>query len=189
MQHFISRWDNRLIHSFRAISEPLARIALFIVFFWFGILKVIGTSPANPLVEQLMNETLPFLTFSQFIVGFGIFEMVIGLLFIIPRAERVVLPLLAIHMVTTALPLFFLPAVTWGGFFMPTLEGQYIIKNLVIIALAIGVAANLKPMRTLQPTPQAARGEDPFKYNVKPLLDNGESSVQHAVGKSEENGK
>lgn len=77
---------------------------------------------------------------------FGLFEMLIGLLFITPRAERLAIFLLAIHMFTTSLPLFILPTTTWAGFLVPTLEGQYIIKNLLIIALAIGVAANLKPL-------------------------------------------
>jgi hypothetical protein len=53
----------------------------------------------------------------------------IGVLFLIKGAERVVLPLLAIHMVTTFLPLFFLPEVSWQSALVPTLTGQYIIKK------------------------------------------------------------
>ncbi len=60
--------------------------------------------------------------------------------------ERLVIPLLALHMITTFMPLFLLPSITWAGFFVPTLEGQYIIKNLVIIAAAIGIAAQLHPL-------------------------------------------
>ena len=48
-------------------------------------------------------------------------------------------------MITTAGPLVLLPSETWQSFFVPTLEGQYIIKNLVIIAAAIGIAAHLHP--------------------------------------------
>jgi hypothetical protein len=58
----------------------------------------------------------------------------------------VVIPLLFIHMIMTFLPLIFLPSTTWSGFLVPTLEGQYIIKNLVIIAAAMGIAAHLVPM-------------------------------------------
>jgi hypothetical protein len=50
-------------------------------------------------------------------------------------------------MVMTFLPLYFLPTVTWSGILVPTLEGQYIIKNLVIIATALGIAAHLHPLR------------------------------------------
>ncbi|MEY2664716.1 MAG: hypothetical protein RIT04_524 [Candidatus Parcubacteria bacterium] len=138
--------DDRIIHVLRRASMPAARLSLFIVFFWFGILKIIGTSPANPLVSGLLEQTLPFITFNTFIILFALYEMVIGIAFLIPRCERFAIALLVGHMITTILPLFLLTAVTWQGFLTPTLEGQYIIKNLVIIALAIGVAAHLTPM-------------------------------------------
>lgn len=138
--------DVRLIHFFKRASIPMARLGLFVVFFWFGILKVIGFSPASPLVEALFNQTIHFMTFGTFIVLFGYYEMLIGILFLIKGTERVVLPLLLLHMITTFMPLVMLPAVTWQSFMVPTLEGQYIIKNLVIIACAMGIAANLHPM-------------------------------------------
>ncbi len=144
---FLSHTDHSLITFFRRYSAPLARAAIFVVFFWFGALKVIGASPANSLVINLLHKTLPFVTFETFIICFGIFEMIIGLLFLIPHAERIAILFLALHMVTTILPLIVLPAVTWNGLMIPTLEGQYIIKNLAIIALAFGIAAHLHPMR------------------------------------------
>ena len=72
--------------------------------------------------------------------------MLIGILFLIPKATRIVIPLLLVHMVTTLLPLILLPGATWQGFLILTLEGQYIVKNLVIIAVAIGVAAHAHPL-------------------------------------------
>ena len=138
--------DIEIIHFFRKISEPIARIGLFVVFFWFGALKVFGASPATPLVQALFQHTIPFMSFSVFIVLFGLFEMLIGLLFLFKGCERVVIPLLFLHMITTFLPLFLIPQETWSGFLVPTLEGQYIIKNLVIIAAAIGIAAHLHPI-------------------------------------------
>jgi uncharacterized membrane protein YkgB len=126
---------------------PLSRIALFVVFFWFGALKVIGESPASPLVKNLFYKTMPVMSFDTFLIIFGLFECLIGILFLIPRMERVVIPLLFIHMVTTFGPLFLLRNSMWSKMFVPTLEGQYIIKNLVIIATAIGVAAHLHPIK------------------------------------------
>jgi uncharacterized membrane protein YkgB len=130
----------------KRFSMPAARVALFVVFFWFGFLKLLDTSPANPLVSALLQRTMPFISFNEFIICFGILEMIIGVLFLIPRAERIVILLLGLHMVTTFMPLVLLPTITWQGFLTPTLEGQYIIKNLVIIALALGIAANLEPL-------------------------------------------
>ena len=142
----ISTFDRSVIHGLQKISSPLARIALFVVFFWFGILKLFMTSPANPLVASLLERTLPFITFHTFIILFGCYEMAIGILFLLPGVERVAIALLLPHMVTTVLPLILLPSVTWQYPFVPTLEGQYIIKNVVIIALALGIAAHLRPM-------------------------------------------
>ncbi|MER3407253.1 MAG: hypothetical protein C4278_02485 [Patescibacteria group bacterium] len=135
--------DEKIIRFLNKIWQPFSRLSLFIVFFYFGFLKVLGFSPANPLVESLLNKTLPFISFDKFIILFGLFEMLIGLLFIIPKLERVVIFLLMIHMITTFLPLVLLPQLTWQKFLVPTLEGQYIIKNLVIISLAIVIGAHL----------------------------------------------
>lgn len=120
------------------------RFSIFVIYFWFGFLKVIGESPANPLVKALMQKTLPFLTFEQFIIAFGIFEMIIGLAFLFPRFQKIAVALLLIHMVTTAMPLFLVKKAVWSSMLVPTLEGQYIIKNIAIIALALSLAAHAK---------------------------------------------
>lgn len=150
MIKFLELVDFEVIRIFRRISLPLARFALFVVFFWFGILKIIGTSPANPMVMDLMNATLPFMTWEVFIVLFSVYEMIIGITFLIPRLERLAFVLLIPHMIMTVLPLIFLQSMTWQGFLTPTLEGQYIIKNLVIIALAVGIVGNLRPLYNLK---------------------------------------
>mgnify|MGYP000964053217 FL=1 len=143
----LSSIDVKLIAFCRKMFVPFARFALFVVFFWFGFLKVVGESPASGVVQNLFERTIPIMEFSSFLILFGLFECLIGILFLIPKTERVVIPMLLIHMATTAGPLFLLTSETWNGFLIPTLEGQYIIKNLVIIATAIGVASNLKPLK------------------------------------------
>ncbi len=139
--------DVHIIHFFRRVSVPVARFGLFVVFFWFGLLKVVGLSPASGLVQRLFENTIPWMSFGTFLILFGLFEMLIGLLFLIRGTERVVIPLLFIHMITTFGPLVLLRQETWSAFMVPTLEGQYIIKNLVIIAAAIGIAAHLHPIK------------------------------------------
>ena len=148
----ITNLDIHLIHFFRRISVPFARIAIFIVFFWFGFLKVIGLSPATPLVQALFEHTISFMSFDIFLVAFGVFECIIGILFLIPRAERIVIPLLLVHLVTTIGPLVLLSQETWTGFMVPTLEGQYIIKNVLIIASALIVAAHVHPLHGAERT-------------------------------------
>ncbi len=142
----IERVDSKIISFFRRIFLPSARVGLFVVFFWFGFLKVVGLSPASGVVERLFEQTIPFMDFATFLILFGLFECLIGILFLIKGMERVVIPLLFIHMITTFGPLIFLPSETWQKFMVPTLEGQYIIKNAVLIAAAIGIAAHLHPI-------------------------------------------
>jgi uncharacterized membrane protein YkgB len=144
----IEKVDVKIIKFFRKVSIPVARISLFVVFFWFGLLKVIGLSPASALVQRLFEHTISFIPFGTFLIVFGIFECLIGILFLVKGAERVVIPLLLVHMITTAGPLFLLPSETWQRLLVPTLEGQYIIKNLVIIATGISLAAHLHPIHS-----------------------------------------
>jgi len=126
---------------------PMARIALFVVFFWFGLLKLLGLSPAGGLVHDLYDQTITFMAFDTFYFLFALLECLIGIMFLIRGLERIVIPLLFFHMVTTFMPLFMLPTESWQSFMVPTLAGQYIIKNLVIIAVAIGIAAHLHPLQ------------------------------------------
>lgn len=127
-------------------SILLSRISLFLIYFWFGLLKVIGQSPASEMVEKLLDMTMPFMPFSSFIVLFGLFEMAIGIMFLIPGLERKTLILFFAHMFTTMLPIFFMSEV-WQKMLVPTLEGQYIIKNLALIACALTIWASLEPRK------------------------------------------
>jgi uncharacterized membrane protein len=116
-----------------------SRLALFVVYFWFGMLKVIGMSAATPLVEKLFTRTVPFMPFSTFLIVFGLFEVLIGILFLFRKTTKIAKVLFAIHMVATFLPLVLVPAASWTAFLVPTLEGQYIIKNIALIGLVIGL--------------------------------------------------
>ncbi len=143
----IESFDLKVIHFMKKFSLPMARWAIFIVYFWFGILKVFSLSPANPLVAELLEKTLHgFISFNNFIILFGLFEMLIAFVFIIKGMERLAFLLLVIHLITTIMPLFLLPAVAWQSFMIPTLEGQYILKNVLIIATAMGIVSHLHPM-------------------------------------------
>src|SRR3989344_571216 len=97
----LDSFDAKFLNFSRRWSLPLARFGLFVVFFWFGILKVIGLSPASSLVQGLFEQTTPFMSFTTFIVLFGLFECLIGILFLIHGFERTAMTLLFFHMLTT----------------------------------------------------------------------------------------
>ncbi len=129
----------------KQISVLVSRIALFVIYFWFGLLKVVGQSnpQLNEMAQGMLSMTMPFLPFSSFIVLFGLLEMLIGILFFIPKLEKVAVGIFAFHMLTTTLPLFMMSKL-WIHFLVPNLEAQYIIKNLALVgcALTIWVASS-----------------------------------------------
>jgi uncharacterized membrane protein YkgB len=145
-QKHIVRFDERIIAFFRSSYIPVARIALFIVFFWFGFIKLTGMSPASPLAEALTAKTIGPEYFDVLFKAISLLECLIGILFLVPKAVRIVIPLLIFHMLIVCAPLVLVPELTWQQAFIPTLEGQYIIKNVAIVALAFGIAANTQPL-------------------------------------------
>ncbi len=145
----IQKIDYKIITLFQKLEVPLARTAIFIVYFWFGFLKILGLSPATPLVRALFEKTIPFPNlFPIFYTFFSLFEVAIGVLFIIRGLERLAVFFLGIHLITTILPLIFLPHLTWQAILVPTLEGQYILKNILIAASAIVVGSKLIPIKS-----------------------------------------
>lgn len=137
-------WEKTVIPFVKNNYLWLSRVSFFIIYFWFGILKLVGQSPASPLVQALQEKALPLLSFQQFIIFFALFEMFIGLLFLFTKYTRLVFALFIIHMGMTLLPLFLVPSYSWSGFLTPTIEGQYMIKNLILISLACSILVNTK---------------------------------------------
>lgn len=130
----ITRWMARN-------SIALLRISIAIVFIWFGGLKFMpGMSPA----EDLVRATLPFLPGALLFPLLGAWEIVIGLGFLSGRFTRITLLLLFAQMAGTLLPLILLPERVFHSGFGLTLEGQYIIKNLVLISSALVVGATAR---------------------------------------------
>jgi uncharacterized membrane protein YphA (DoxX/SURF4 family) len=155
----LDRLDAAITTTLARIGIPILRIGLGIVFFWFGILKFFpGLSPA----QDLAGRTIHDLTFG--LVGPSIslpvlaaWESVIGIGLIAGRFLRAMLFLLAVQMVGTFLPLVFYPSETFTQFpYAPTLEGQYIIKNLVLIGAAIVVGSTVRGGRI---EPESGRRE------------------------------
>jgi len=113
----------------------ISRGAIALVYAWFGTLKLFGLSPAEPLVESLFQHTLGwFIPFTVFYFLFALFEIWIGISILFKRFDQLNAWLIGLHLITTILPLFFLPDASWSGFLVPTLVGQYILKNGLIIS-------------------------------------------------------
>jgi uncharacterized membrane protein YkgB len=77
----------------------------------------------------------------------GWWEVAIGMAFLFRRTIRIAIALLALQMVGTLMPLVVLPSVTFQAGHIPygpTMEGQYIIKNLLIISAALVIGGTLR---------------------------------------------
>ena len=147
MRYSLEEIDSTIIEWLRKTYLPVGRIAIFIVYFYFGVLKLLDLSPASPLADALSAKTIGVEHAHLAFIILAIFECVIGVLFLYPKATRIVIPLLLIHMAVVCSPLVLRPDHIWTQGFVPNLEGQYIIKNVVIIAVALGIAAQTKPIK------------------------------------------
>lgn len=142
----LQKIDLELIKFFKETYIPVARFSIFLIFFWFGIIKLFNLSAAGPLAHALVEKTVGAEYFDTLFIALALMECLIGLLFLFPKATRIVIPLLLVHMLIVCSPLLLVPEYTWQQFLVPTLEGQYILKNMVVIAVAIGIAASTQPL-------------------------------------------
>ena len=130
----IARWMYRYGRFF-------LRMSLAVVFIWFGALKILRLSPA----QDLVTKTVYWFDPAVFIPILGWWEVLIGVGLLFRPLIRAALFLLFVQMPGTALPLFILPQVCFTSVpFGLTIEGQYIIKNLVLISAAIVIGGTVR---------------------------------------------
>jgi uncharacterized membrane protein YphA (DoxX/SURF4 family) len=146
-QPWFDRVDRRITQTMADHGLTLLRIALGIVFLWFGFLKFFpGLSPAQDLagrtIETLSAGAIPP---SVAVPVLAVWESAIGIGLLVGRWMRLVLLLLFVQMLGTITPLALFPDETWTRFpIAPTLEGQYIIKNVVLVAAAFVLGATVR---------------------------------------------
>ena len=135
------RVDREIARQMDRLGIPTLRVALGVVFVWFGGLKVIGGSPAAELVADTVYLVSP----EAFVPILGVWEVLIGLCLLYRPLIRVGILLLFLQMPGTFLPVILLPDVVFATFpHELTVEGQYIIKNLVIIGAALVVGGTVR---------------------------------------------
>jgi len=133
--------DNNIAGWMDKYGRFFLRVSLAIIFIWFGGLKFFGISPANDLVAH----TVYWVSSDVFIPILSVWEVAIGVCLLFRPMIRVALFLLFLQMPGTMLPLIVLPKICFTQFpFGLTLEGQYIIKNLVLISAAFVVGGSVR---------------------------------------------
>lgn len=121
-------------------SIPVLRIALGLVFFWFGALKVLGMSPITPM----LRATYPLLALPNVTALLGVWELLIGIGLVFKVALRHTFWLMSLHLSGTFLAFFLAPSVFFlhGNPLVLTVNGEFVIKNLVLLTAGLVIVGN-----------------------------------------------
>jgi uncharacterized membrane protein YkgB len=141
----IDRIDEAVSGFMERYGVTVLRVAVAIVFIWFGALKVIDRSP----VEDLVKDTIYFLPEDTFFVVIGVWEIIIGVGLLVPVLLRLTLALFWLQMAGTFLSLIVLPdrAFQDGNPLLLDVTGEFIVKNLVLIAAGLVIGSTVRRRR------------------------------------------
>lgn len=142
----IQKFDNSFITFAKNNYSWLARLSLFVIYFYFGFLKIIGASPASDLALGFADKMGMGAYGNELFLALAYVECLIGVLILFPRFTRVALFFMFGHMLLVCAPIVLYPEAIWQSPFVPNLEGQYIIKNAALVALALGLVAHTAPL-------------------------------------------
>ena len=136
-----NKLDQHIVRILKKHGLHFLRYSLAVIFIWFGILKSFNLSPAHELVANTVYWFDP----SWFVPFLGWWEILIGICFFYKPLIRLGVFLLIPQMLGTFLPLILLPDVVFGTTILSlTLEGQYIIKNLILISAGIVIGSHVR---------------------------------------------
>ena len=144
-RHEALKTDDRVLKVLQRVSIHALRISLGVVFIWFGALKVAGASPVSDLVARTVYWFDP----NVVVPALGFIEIVVGSLLLANRFLRLALGLFAAQMVGTFLVFVVLPDVAFrdGNPFLLTVEGEFVVKNLVLLAAGMVVGSQVPEIR------------------------------------------
>lgn len=142
----LQQFDTQFISFARRHYRWIARVSLFIIFFYFGFLKLLGLSPANELALGFAEKMGMGAYAMELFYGLAVVECAIGIMLLVPKLTRPAIFVMAAHMLLVSAPLVLYPEATWIRPLVPNLEGQYIIKNAALVALALGLVASTAPL-------------------------------------------
>ncbi len=149
---WLRRFDHAVIGFVRQYSIAILRVSLGIVFVWFGVLKIAGLSP----VADLVAKTLYFLPPHAAVVGLGVVEVVVGIGLLTGWAMRLILLLFLGQMVGTFFTMIVRPelAFTNGNPFVLSTDGEFILKNLVLISAGFVILGTVRKAGSSEALPE-----------------------------------
>jgi len=153
-----SQVDDKVTRFLQQWSITVLRVSVAVVFIWFGALKVFNVTP----VSDLVADTVYWVDPDWFVPLLGVFEMVVGVSLLARRALRVTLGLFALQMMGTFLVLIVQPDVAFqrGNPLLLTVEGEFVVKNLVLLSAGMVVGATVRRRQAI-----ARSGSAPSELN------------------------
>jgi uncharacterized membrane protein YkgB len=138
----LDRIDRRIVSVLARWSVPVLRVSLGAVFIWFGALKVFEVSPVTDLVASTVYWVDP----DWFVPALGVVEMLIGLGLVLAWGLRIVLFVFLLQMVGTFGVLVIRPDVAFrdGNPLLLTVEGEFVVKNLVLLSAGLVVGSTVR---------------------------------------------
>jgi uncharacterized membrane protein YkgB len=123
----------------KRMAEPLLRISLGVVLLWIGALKFVDPAP----VVGLLEASIPFLAFAGFVYVLGVLEVAGGALLFAGKGTQWVSAGLVVLFGGTLMIFLIAPMVSYGeaGFPFLTLAGEFLLKDLVLLAAAVSLIA------------------------------------------------
>lgn len=136
--------DVRVIRFLRRHSLTLLRLSLAVVFIWFGALKILGVTPVTEMVATVVYWVDP----SWFVPLLGFFEVFVGLGLLAGVGMRLVLLLLVAQLIGTFLVLVIRPDLAFqnNNPLLLTTEGEFVVKNLVLISAGLTVGSQIRTL-------------------------------------------
>ncbi|HTN59586.1 MAG TPA: DoxX family protein [Protaetiibacter sp.] len=136
---WVLRTEQRVLDVLARLGIPVLRLSLAFVYVAFGALKIAGLSPVGELVASMV----PFLPETQAVIAMGVFEVVAGLLIAFGLFVPWVAAAQVVHLLGTFAVFLVYPALAYsdGNPLALTLTGEFIAKNVVLIAGLFVVAA------------------------------------------------
>lgn len=130
--------EEQVLDRVRRLCPTLLRAAVGMIFVWFGALKVAGV---QTMTAGLISAALPFVDPTLSVPAIGAFEVVLGLAILIGRRLPLILAVAAGHLAATFMVLVVAPEVAFrgGNPLMLTVEGEFVVKNLVLLASVIAL--------------------------------------------------
>jgi uncharacterized membrane protein YphA (DoxX/SURF4 family) len=155
--------DRTITGFLRRWSVPALRISLGVVFVWFGLLKVLGVTP----VTDLVGDTVYWVDPGWFVPVLGVAETAIGIALVFGRLLRLALAAMAAQLLGTFLVLVVLPDVAFqdGNPLLLTVEGEFVVKNLVLLTAGMVVGSTVRRLPQANPAGDD-RAEEPLQASA-----------------------